>query len=121
MKNHLKCIILHLMKLLLLALLFMLSSCSTSLSYNANLYQDGKTLGENKFKLSGAWAIVPTVGSTLNFPFQPNHEGYGLRTRVNHVPMSSTSLRYGLLQKLDIGGDAFFDLDLSMGYKIYLK
>lgn len=86
----------------------------TSLTYNANLYQDGRTLGKGKMENCGTVSLGRSFSSTVS------NDTYEINTEQNHSLVASAFVGYGLSNKLDIGLDGFGSFE-GGGGRVFLK
>ncbi len=102
-------------RLIILTSLLMLAGC-TSLTYNVNHYQDGKTLGKGKVETRVALGVGRTFESTV----ESSRTNFEVETIQTETLVANTFGRYGVSPNLDVGADAFLSFE-GTGVRVFVK
>ena len=100
---------------IILTSLLMLAGCTT-LTYNVNHFQDGKTLGKGKVETR----VALGVGRTFEWIVESSRTNFEVETIQTETLVANTFGRYGLSPNLDVGGDAFFSFE-GTGVRAFVK
>jgi len=101
--------------LIILTSLLMLAGCTT-LTYNVNHFQDGKTLGKGKVETRAALGLGRTFESTVEM----SRTDFRVETIQSATVVANMFGRYGLSPNLDVGGDAFLSFE-GTGVRAFVK
>ena len=104
----------------------LLLNCSTTLCYDVNLYQDGKTLGKKRNRVLMTFAQGPMFESTLLGGVQWSAEegrdvDFHLEMEQTRSWLAGAFFQRGVSRTVDVGFDAYIAASLSYGGRLFLK